>query len=87
MMPGAYRPRGHAGLTSRCQRPGEVGDRPTDERDPGGREMSDDQSPAELARQINLMDRDEKREFLSAFVAELDSASYRQLENAMDVVI
>lgn len=49
--------------------------------------MSDDQSPAELARQINLMDRDEKREFLSAFVAELDSASYRQLENAMDVVI
>ena len=41
----------------------------------------------ELARQINLMDSDERRSFLSEFVAELDSASYRQLENAMDVVI
>lgn len=52
---------------------------------------SHDQTPAELARElareINLMDRDEKREFLRAFVAGLDSASYRQLETAMDVVI
>lgn len=53
--------------------------------------MDEDQTPAELAselaREVNLMEREEKREFLRAFVAGLDSTSYQQLETAMDVVI
>ena len=53
--------------------------------------MDEDQTPAELARelarQVNLMDRDERRELLKALVRELDGTSYRQLETAMDVVI
>lgn len=53
----------------------------------GPQEPNPDELARELAREINLMESDQRREFFRAFVARLDRPSYQQLENAMDVVI
>jgi hypothetical protein len=53
----------------------------------GPQEPTPDELARELAREINLMESDQRREFFRAFVARLDRPSYQQLENAMDVVI
>ena len=50
-------------------------------------ELTSEEVARELAQEVNLMDRSQMRDFFRAFVAELDRSSYRQLENAMDVVI